>query len=102
MAHRARTEPRPTTGIALGGLAAVVATVLLVPLRDNIDNANLALVLVLVVVLAAIAGGRSAGAAAAIVGTIGFDFFLVPPFNSMRIESADDIETVLLLLALGL
>jgi hypothetical protein len=88
--------------IAVGGLAPIVVAVLLVPLRDEIDNANLALILVLVVVVAASLGGRRAGALAAVTSTLAFDFFLTRPFLSARVESADDIETLLILLAVGL
>jgi hypothetical protein len=88
--------------IAAGGLAPIVVAVLLVPLRDEIDNANLALILVLVVVVAASLGGRRAGAVAAVTSTLAFDFFLTRPFLSARVESADDIETLLVLLAVGL
>jgi hypothetical protein len=88
--------------IAVGGLAPIVVAVLLVPLRDEIDNANLALILVLVVVVVASLGGRRAGALAAVTSTLGFDFFLTRPFLSARVESADDIETLLILLAVGL
>jgi len=88
--------------IALGGLAPIAVAIALVPLRDEIDNANLALILVLVVVTAAILGGRRAGALAAVTSTLAFDFFLTRPFLSARVESADDIETLLILLAVGL
>lgn len=88
--------------IAVGGLAPIVVAVLLVPLRDEIDNANLALILVLVVVVVASLGGRRAGALAALTSTLAFDFFLTRPFLSARVESADDIETLLILLAVGL
>jgi hypothetical protein len=73
-----------------------------VPLRDTLDTANLALILVLVVVGGAASLGRTAAAAAALVAAVAFDFFLVAPYLSMRIESADDIETALLLLVVGL
>ena len=88
--------------IALGGLAPIAVAIVLVPLRDEIDNANLALILVFVVVIAAILGGRRAGAVAAVTSTLAFDFFLTRPFLSARVESADDIETLLILLAVGL
>jgi hypothetical protein len=89
-------------GVAVGGLGSIAVSVALSPFRNDIDNANLALILVFVVVCAAIVGGRAAGAVAAITATLSFDFFLTRPFVSMRIESADDIETVLILLAVGL
>lgn len=88
--------------IAAGGLAPIVVAIALVPLRDEIDNANLALILVLVVVVVASLGGRRAGAVAAVTSTLAFDFFLTRPFLSARVESADDIETLLILLAVGL
>lgn len=94
-------DGRKLIGLAVGGLGAVVVALVLVPFREDIDNANLALLLVLVVVLAAIVGDRAAAVLAAITGTMAFDFFLTRPYTSMRIESADDVETVIILLAVG-
>jgi uncharacterized protein DUF4118 len=65
-------------------------------------NANVALVLVVVVVLAAVAGGGAAGAAAAISAALTFDFFHTAPYLRLTIDSGDDIETTVLLLAVGL
>jgi K+-sensing histidine kinase KdpD len=86
--------------IAIIGPIAVAA--LLVPLRDDVISTNLALVLVVVVVLAAIAGGRGPGAAAAVVAALSYDFFLTRPYLSLHIESTDEVETALILLAIGL
>ncbi len=88
--------------LAFAGLAPIAVGAFLVPLREHIDNTNLALILVLVVVVAAIFGGRAAGALAAVTATLAFDLFLTRPFLSARIESTDDIETALILLAVGL
>jgi hypothetical protein len=89
-------------GLAIAAVGPVAVAAAVVPFRDDLDSANLALILVLVVVLAAIVGGRRAGAVAAITATLSFDFFLVRPYLSMEIESADDIETALILLGVGL
>jgi hypothetical protein len=99
-----RREVAGSTGIglAIGGLAPIAVGAALVSLRDEIDNTNLALILVFVVVVAAILGGRVAGALAAVTSTLAFDFFLTKPFLSARIDSTDDIETALILLAVGL
>ena len=102
MARSDWVDGRKLVGLAVGGLGAIVVALVLVPFREDIDNANLALLLVLVVVLAAIVGDRGAAVLAAITGTMAFDFFLTRPYTSMRIESADDIETVIILLAVGL
>lgn len=89
-------------GYAIGGIGTIAVAAAMVPLRDHVQTANLALVLVLVVVLAAAVGGRGAGAVAAVVAAISFDFFLTQPYLSLQIESADDLETVVILLVIGL
>ena len=88
--------------IAIGGAAPIAVAAALVSLRDHMLNANVALVLVLVVVLAAVGGGRSAGAAAAVSAALSFNFFHTVPYLTLEIDSADDVETTLLLLAVGL
>jgi K+-sensing histidine kinase KdpD len=93
---------RRLVGLVVGALAPILVALALVPLRDTLHNANLALILMAVVVIAAIVGGRGAAALAAVTATMAFDFFLTVPYNSMRIESADDIETVFIFLAVGL
>jgi antitoxin (DNA-binding transcriptional repressor) of toxin-antitoxin stability system len=89
-------------GLAVGALGPIVVALILVPFRTELDNANLALVLVFVVVTAAILGGRRAGALAAIIATLSFDFFLTRPYLSLKIETSDDLETALILLGVGL
>jgi hypothetical protein len=86
---------------AVGALIAFFAALALVPLRDVIDNANVALSLVIVVVLCGFFGGRWAGAAAAISAAVAFDFFHTQPYLELRIKSSDDIVTTALLLAVG-
>jgi Domain of unknown function (DUF4118) len=88
--------------VAIGGAAPIVVAAALVALRDHLLNANVALVLVLVVVLAAVGGGRIAGAAAAVSAALSFNFFHTVPYLTLEIDSADDVETTLLLLAVGL
>jgi len=95
-------DGRRFVGLALGGLGALLVALVLVPFRDDIDNANLALLLVLVVVVAAVLGGSGAAVVAAITATMAFDFFLTKPYTSMRIDSADDIEAAIIMLAVGL
>ena len=88
--------------VAIGGAAPIAVAAALVSLRDHMLNANVALVLVLVVVLAAVGGGRSAGAVAAVSAALSFNFFHTVPYLTLEIDSADDVETTLLLLAVGL
>src|SRR3954466_13734776 len=99
---RDAVDSRRVIGLVVAGIGPIGVAIALVPLRDDIDNANLALILVVVVVLAAIVGDRSAAALAAVSATMAFDFFLLRPYLSMRIDSHDDIESVLVLFAVGL
>lgn len=82
----------------LGPLAAGAA---LIPLRDRLDNANIALVLVVAVVAAAATGRRTVAVAAALSAAVAFNLFHTVPYYSLRIHSSDDVETTALLLAVG-
>jgi len=83
-------------------LAPVAVSLALVPFRDHIRTANVSLVLVVVVLLSAVIGGRAGGAVAAAISAVCFDFFFTQPFNSFTISNADDVETTILLVIVGL
>jgi hypothetical protein len=83
-------------------VASVAVVVLLVPLRDDVRSANLALLLVLVVLAAAVIGGRRDGIVVGIVVAIAFDFFLTQPYQSFTIEEGADVQTTILLGLVGL
>jgi hypothetical protein len=89
-------------GFLIGGFGPVVVAGTLVAVRDDIEHTTAVLVLVVVVVLAAMAGGRAAGGLAAIVAAASFDFFLTKPYMSLRIAGEADIETTVVLLAIGI
>jgi hypothetical protein len=89
-------------GLAIAGMGPIAVAGALVPIRDHIDTANIALVFVVVVVLAAASGGRWVGVTAAAVSALSFDFFLPRPYHSLTIEQGDDIVTTLLLGLVGL
>lgn len=80
----------------------VVVSILLVPMRDQIRTSNASLVLVLVVVAAAVLGGRATAVTAALVSVAAFDVAFTRPYGSFTIAGRDDLETALLLLAVGL
>ena len=88
--------------MVLGGIVPIVVAALLVGVRDIVQNANVALVLVVVVVVAAAVGGRWAGVCAAVVSSLSFNFFHTTPYLRLTIDTADDVETTVLLLVVGL
>jgi uncharacterized protein DUF4118 len=88
--------------VALAGLAPLAVACALVPLRGRLHTSVIALVLVLAVVASGAGGGRAAGAAAAAVSALSFDFFHTRPYLSLTIASAEDVETTVLLLLIGI
>jgi K+-sensing histidine kinase KdpD len=88
--------------LLIGLVAPVGVAAALIPLRDEVDATNIALVLVAVVVAVAAMGQRLAGAIAALSAFGSFDFFHTRPYYSLAINNRSDLETALLLLAVGL
>ncbi|MFI2752276.1 DUF4118 domain-containing protein [Cellulomonas sp. P22] len=87
--------------VVLAALAPLVVSAALAPFRDTITSTTVALALVLVVVGAAATGSRPAGFVAALSAGAWFDFFLTAPYNSFKIDDADDIQATVLLLLIG-
>lgn len=66
-----------------------------------ISGTDAALCLVLVVVAVAAGGDRLGGYLTAISAAAWFDFFFTRPYQTFDITSRDDVETTILLLAIG-
>lgn len=91
---------RPTV-IALAVVVPLLVCLILAQFRASVANTNAALVLVLVVVAAASTGMRPVGWAAALASAVGFDLLLTEPYGRLTITDRADIETTVLLLAVG-
>jgi K+-sensing histidine kinase KdpD len=86
----------------VAGLAAPLAVAgVLAPFRATLPATAAVLCLVLVVVAVAAGGDRLAGYLAAASAAAWFDFFFTRPYETFDITSRDDIETTVLLLAIG-
>jgi len=72
-----------------------------IPLRSHVAAADIALLLALVILVAATLGGRRTGAVAAVEAAVAFDLFFTKPYYSLRINHAEDIETAVLMLIVG-
>ncbi len=96
-------EERPSTiAYAIGGLLPIAVAGAMVGIRGQIADTNVALVLVLIVVATAAFGGRGPAALSAVIAAVSYEFFFTQPYYSLRINDSNDVETSLILLAIGL
>lgn len=96
--------PRAPSGIQpiVEGVALVAAVTLLAHiLAGSLGLANLALFYLLPVMLAAGRSGLRAGLFTAVIATLAFNFFLVPPRLTLHIADPDNLVTMLLLFAVA-
>jgi hypothetical protein len=96
------SDGRVGIGASVGAIGAIGAGAALVAIRDHFAQVNAVLILVFFVLLGAVIGGRIAGVVSALAAAVAFDFFYTQPYNSLKINSAADVETTILLLAVGL
>jgi two-component system, OmpR family, sensor histidine kinase KdpD len=84
-------KPRPGPGDWVVWLSlTVLATVLLVSVRDRIHEAHVALTYLLVVLLASARAGRAIGLALAVLSFLCFNFFFLPPFYTFTVHNPLD------------
>ena len=93
---------RKRVALPLALLLPLIATCALVLFRKSFANTNSALILVLVIVAIAALASRVAGLLAAISAAVWFDLFLTQPYGLFTITDRSDIETAVLLLAVGI
>lgn len=94
-------QGRDLASLGAGLLAPLAVAVVLIPLRGHIANTDVALLMVLAVVGVAATGLRAAGWVAAVSAAVWFDFFWTRPYEQLTITARGDIETFVLLLAVG-
>src|SRR5262249_35051318 len=99
---RMTSEGRAGVGSAVGAMGAIMGAAAMVAVRDHLASVNAVLILVLFVLLGATIGGRRAGVLSALAAAAAFDFFFTTPYNSLKIDNAEQIETTVLLLIVGL
>jgi len=97
----ARLLRLPAAAVLVGLVAPAAVAAAISPLRSSFQAADAALVLVAVVVAVAATGQRLGGFLAAASASVWFDFFFTRPYDHFSIVQRFDIETTLLLLAVG-
>jgi hypothetical protein len=99
MTAEARLTRHYPLWLALLGPAAAAA--LMIPLRSQVANTDLALVMVVVVALVVLPGRRLAALVAGLSAGIWFDFFLTKPYERFSIGRGADVQTTVLLALVG-
>jgi K+-sensing histidine kinase KdpD len=85
-----------------GFVASVVVGVALRPLRESAGLENVVVVYVIVVALTAAIGGRMAGLASSLSAALAYNYFFTTPYQTLRIDSWEQVTTVVLLFVAGL
>ena len=85
-----------------GFVASVVVGVALRPLRESAGLENVVVVYVIVVALTAAVGGRMAGLASSLSAALAYNYFFTTPYQTLRIDSWEQVTTVVLLFVAGL
>jgi K+-sensing histidine kinase KdpD len=86
----------------VGFAASVLVGVGLRPLRESAGLENVVVVYVIVVALTAAVGGRAAGLASSLSAALAYTWFFTTPYETLRIDSAEQVATVVLLFVAGL
>ena len=85
-----------------GFVASVAVGVALRPLRSSAGLENVVVVYVIVVALTAAIGGRTAGLASSLSAALAYNYFFTTPYQTLRIDSWEQVATVVLLFMAGL
>ncbi|HEX6596517.1 MAG TPA: DUF4118 domain-containing protein, partial [Acidimicrobiales bacterium] len=94
-------DPAPALGLAAGIALAVLATLALLPWREDVRLATPALVLVLPGVVAGLIGGRRPALASAVVAAIAFDLAFLPPYWAATVDLVSDGVALAVFLAVA-
>jgi Domain of unknown function (DUF4118) len=101
LVHVLRAPGRDHLALIAAMAAPPALAALLGAFRASLPNTDAALVLVVVIVAVAANGSRLAGVVAALSAAAWFDFFLTRPYDEFAITRRADLETTVLLLAIG-
>lgn len=87
---------------AAGALTLIIATLLLLLLRERLDKAHVALVYLLVVLGGSAAGGRTLGIVLSGAAFVAFNFLFLPPYHTLVIADPFDWLVLIAFLATGI
>lgn len=97
-----RTGWRAMAGVLLAATGLAGLTAVLVPSRADIALASVVLLYLVVVVMTAVVGGLASSLGAAIASDLVVNFFFVPPYHTLTVESQDHVITLVVYIAVAI
>src|SRR6266705_555419 len=85
-----------------GFAASVLLGIALGPFRHDVGLENVVILYLAVVAATGAVGGRAAGLISALSAALSYDYFFTTPYQTLRIDSVDQVLTVVLLFAAGI
>lgn len=95
-------ERQPRHPYLWATLACLATTLIAEPLSKVFERSNIVMLFLLTVVLVSLRWGRRAGALAALLAVLCFDFFFIPPIWSFAVSDTQYLFTFVLMLAVAL
>jgi two-component system sensor histidine kinase KdpD len=92
---------RRLLAVGLGLVIVVVATLAILPSRDNVSVATPALVLVVPGILAGLLGGRMAALVTAITAALVLDLTFIKPYGTLKVHLVDDVVVLVAFVAVA-
>lgn len=96
------TDLRARYPLVLAVIGPLAVAALMIPLRNHVQNTDLALVVVVAVALVVLPGRRVAAVVAGLSAGAWFDFFLTRPYERFSIQRSSDVQTTVLLAVVGI
>ncbi|HRA47768.1 MAG TPA: DUF4118 domain-containing protein [Thermomicrobiales bacterium] len=87
---------------AIAAVVVAIATIAMLTVRHHLGVLNVLLVYLLIVLLLGLTTGSGPSTAMAIISFLLFDFFFIPPYQTLTIASSDHILTVFVYLGVAI
>lgn len=95
-------SPLPTIGYLWSVLGTVTGSLLLSPLRNLVELSNIALLYVLSIVVVAVTYGRGPAVLGALLSSLCYAYFFVPPHFSLAITEGQNLLAAVIMLIVAL
>jgi two-component system sensor histidine kinase KdpD len=97
-----RREPGSRRRYAMAASAVIVATLLMLTVRDTLGILNVALIYLLICFVLSLTAGAGPAAFAAIFSFLTYDYFFIPPYHTFTIGRADHVLALFVYLGVAI